>query len=205
MHVALRTRVAVFAGMVLTTAGCGGGTRGRAWPPRGPPPGVVKPLPGPHSPLSLLHFPPVKLAAPPDPTAHGRKPRGHRPTAVWDLKTHARQAARGEVAVASGAVQPGPLPRSLPAPALRWGPPARRPGPRPRARSEGLSVGRAPGQPRRQAAQHGPGRPEAVPAPDPDHHGVRDARPGGGDGTRRPHRGHGAREGATNRNASGGL
>src|SRR5439155_1342878 len=60
-------------------------------------------------------------------------------------------------------------------------------------------------QPRRQAAQHGAGRPEAVPTPDPDHHGVRDARPGGGDGPRRPHRGHGARQGPTNRNAPRGL
>ena len=76
MHVALRTRLAVFAGMVLTTAGCGGGARGRAWPPAGPPPEVVKPLLVPDSPYYLIYSPPVNLAKPPDTTAHGRKPGG---------------------------------------------------------------------------------------------------------------------------------
>ena len=74
MHVALRMRVAFLSGMVLTAVGCGGGARGRAWPPAGPPPEVVKPLQVPESPYYLIYSPPVNLAKPSDTTAHGRKP-----------------------------------------------------------------------------------------------------------------------------------
>jgi hypothetical protein len=74
MHLALRIRVAFFSGMVLTAVACGGGARGRAWPPAGPPPEVVKPLQVPDSPYYLIYSPPVNLAKPPDTTAHGRKP-----------------------------------------------------------------------------------------------------------------------------------
>src|SRR5216117_3426508 len=74
MHVALRMRVAILSGTVLTAVGRGGGARGRAWPPSGPPPEVVKPLHVPESPYYLIYSPPVNLAKPPDTTAHGRKP-----------------------------------------------------------------------------------------------------------------------------------
>src|ERR1041385_2544413 len=118
---------------------------------------------------------------------------------------HAAEAARGESAVGGRHVRHLPLPRSLPPSALGRGTPARCAVPRPGAGSQGVSSGRAPGQSRRQAAQHGPRRSEAVPAPDPDHHGVRDPRPGGGDGTRRPHRGDGARQDPAGRHAPRGL
>jgi hypothetical protein len=75
MQVALRIRVALLSGMILTAGACGGGARGRAWPPSGPPPEVVKPLQVPDSPYYLIYSPPVNLAKPPDTTAHGRKPR----------------------------------------------------------------------------------------------------------------------------------
>ena len=74
MRAALRMRVAMLGGMVLTTVGCGGGARGRAWPPAGPPPEVVKPLLVPDSPYYLIYSAPVNLAKAPDTTAHGRKP-----------------------------------------------------------------------------------------------------------------------------------
>jgi hypothetical protein len=75
MHVALRMRVAIVSGMVLTAVGCGGGARGRAWPPAGPPPAVVKDLQVPDNPYRIIYSPPVDLAKAPDTTAHGRKPR----------------------------------------------------------------------------------------------------------------------------------
>jgi len=74
MQVALLTRIALFAGLVLTPAACGGGARQKARPPEGPPPEVVKPLQVPESPYYLIYSPPVNLAKPPDSTAHGRKP-----------------------------------------------------------------------------------------------------------------------------------
>jgi len=55
MHLALRIRVAFLGGMVLTAVACGGGARGRAWPPAGPPPDVVKPLQVPDSPYYLIY------------------------------------------------------------------------------------------------------------------------------------------------------
>jgi len=54
---------------------CGGGTRGRAWPPASPPPAVVKDLQVPENPYRIIYNPPVDLAKAPDTTAHGRKPR----------------------------------------------------------------------------------------------------------------------------------
>src|SRR5207244_13168418 len=75
MHVARHRRVAFLSGMVLRAVGCGGGTRGRAWPPAGPPPAVVKDLQVPENPYRIIYSPPVDLAKAPDTTAHGRKPR----------------------------------------------------------------------------------------------------------------------------------
>ena len=66
-------RGAILIGIVLTAVGCGG-ARGRAWPPAGPPPEVVKPMLVPDSPYYLIYSPPVNLAKPPDTTAHRRKP-----------------------------------------------------------------------------------------------------------------------------------
>jgi len=74
MQVALLTRIAFFAGIVLTPVACGGGARQKAWPPAGPPPEVVKPMLVPPSPYYIIYSPPVNLAKPPDSTAHGRKP-----------------------------------------------------------------------------------------------------------------------------------
>jgi len=75
MRVALRRRVAVLSGTVLTAVACGAGGRGRAWPPAGPPPAVVKDLQVPDTPYRIIYSPPVDLAKAPDTTAHGRKPR----------------------------------------------------------------------------------------------------------------------------------
>ena len=75
MHVALRMRVTILSCTVLTAVGCGGGARGRAWPPSGPPPAVVKDLQVPENSYRIIYSPPVDLAKPPDTTAHGRKPR----------------------------------------------------------------------------------------------------------------------------------
>jgi len=73
MLVALRMRVALLSGIVLTPVACGGGARGSATP-AGPPPEVLKQLRVPESPYYLIYSPPVNLAKPPDTTAHGRKP-----------------------------------------------------------------------------------------------------------------------------------
>ncbi|HMH83281.1 MAG TPA: hypothetical protein VK531_10450 [Gemmatimonadales bacterium] len=73
MLVALRMRVALLSGIVLTPVACGGGARGGATP-AGPPPEVLKQLRVPESPYYLIYSPPVNLAKPPDTTAHGRKP-----------------------------------------------------------------------------------------------------------------------------------
>ena len=75
MRVALRMRAAILGGTVLTAVGCGSGTRGRGWPPAGPPPAVVKDLQVPENPYRIIYNPPVDLAKAPDTTAHGRKPR----------------------------------------------------------------------------------------------------------------------------------
>src|SRR5439155_1672149 len=117
----------------------------------------------------------------------------------------APQGDRGEGALGGRHVQHHPLPRPLPAPAVRRGAPARGPVPRSGTGPQGISARRASRQPRREAAQHGPGRPQAVPAADPDDHRVRDARPGGSDGAGRPDRGDGAREGAAGGDATRGL
>src|SRR5438552_19197029 len=78
MHVALLMRVALLSGIVLTPLACGGGARGRAWPPAGPPPEVVKPMVVPPSPYYLIYSPPLNLAKPPDTTAPARKPGSER-------------------------------------------------------------------------------------------------------------------------------
>src|SRR5207247_10022072 len=75
MLVAGYMRVAFLCGMPLTAGVCGGGTRGRAWPPAGPPPALVKDLQVPENPYRIIYSPPVDLAKAPDTTAHGRKPR----------------------------------------------------------------------------------------------------------------------------------
>ena len=75
MHAALRMRAAILSGMVLTAVACGGGARGRAWPPAGPPPEVVKQMQVPQSPYYIIYYPPVNLAKQPDTTAQRRKPR----------------------------------------------------------------------------------------------------------------------------------
>jgi hypothetical protein len=74
MHAAAPTRVVVLSGIVIALAACGGGARGRAWPPAGPPPAVVKDLQAPENPYRIIYSPPVNLAKPPDTTAHGHKP-----------------------------------------------------------------------------------------------------------------------------------
>jgi len=75
MHAAAPTRVVALSGIVIALAACGGGARGRAWPPAGPPPAVVKDLQAPENAYRIIYSPPVNLAKPPDTTAHGHKPR----------------------------------------------------------------------------------------------------------------------------------
>src|SRR5439155_23865285 len=91
-------------------------------------------------------------------------------------------ADRGEGAVGGRAVRYHAVPRPLSTPALRRGAATRGPVPGAGPGPEGVPPRRAPREPRRQAPQHRPRRAETVSAPDPAHHGVRDARPGGSDG-----------------------
>src|SRR5437763_16266458 len=95
MHVALRMRVALLSGIVLTPLACGGGARGRASPPARPPPEVVKPMVVSPSPYYLIYSPPVNLAKPPDTTAHGRKPGSSRRDGGWHRNPKPGKALRG--------------------------------------------------------------------------------------------------------------
>src|SRR2546423_15192290 len=79
MHAAAPTRVVALSGIVIALAACGGGARGRAWPPAGPPPAAGKELPAPAHAYRIIYSPPVDLAKPPDTTGHGHKPRSQRP------------------------------------------------------------------------------------------------------------------------------
>ena len=96
-----------------------------------------------------------------------------------------------EAHVEQGRRHPGPraVPRPLSAPALGRPAPARRDGPRDRARPAGVPVRRAAVEPRRQAARADAHRDQgAAPAPE-DDVDLRDARPDRGDDDGRPHRG----------------
>ena len=91
------------------------------------------------------------------------------------------------------------------APALRRPAPARRDGPRDRARAAGVPDGRAALEPRREAARSDARRDLAHPAPAAGHDGLRDARPDRGDDDGRPHRGDAQRaccSSSTRRSAS---
>ena len=95
--------------------------------------------------------------------------------------------------------------RALSAPALRRPAPARRHGPRHRARPAGVPVRRAAVQPRRQAARADAHRDQgAAPAPE-DHDRLRHARPDRGDDHGRQDRGHARRPGRADRRAARAL
>ena len=96
-----------------------------------------------------------------------------------DAGRRRRQAARA-----------GHLPRAAAAPALRRPAPARRHGPRHRARSEGVSFRRAAVQPRCQAARAYARRDQGAAPAAQDHLGLCHPRPDRGDDHGRPHRRH---------------
>ena len=99
----------------------------------------------------------------------------------------------------------GRAPRAQAAPAVRRPAPARRDGPRDRARAGGVPVRRAALQPRCQAARPDADRDQAAAAA-PRHHGhLRHPRPGRGDDARRPPDGHERRPGRADRHAARGL
>ena len=117
---------------------------------------------------------------------------------AFGLKIRKRPKAEIEPAGrrAARAGAPGAVRRPLPGAAVRWAAAAHGAGPRARGRAAGAAARRAV----RRAGRAGPQGAAHVAAP-PARRGARDdrvrhARPGGGDGGRRQHRGHGGRQGA---------
>ena len=98
-----------------------------------------------------------------------------------------------------------PLHRAHAAPALGRPAPARRHGPRHRARSQGVPVRRAALQPRRQAARADAHRDQAPARARGHDHDLRHARPGRGDDAGRPHRHPEPRPHRADRHARGRL
>ena len=129
-----------------------------------------------------------------DNMAYGLKIRG---LAKDDIEARVDRAA--------AILELGPLLERKPRAALGRPAPARRDGPRDRARARGVPVRRAAVEPRRQAARADALRdPEAAPAPG-DDQPLRDARPGRGDDARAPDDRDERRPRRADRHADGGL
>ena len=135
--------------------------------------------------------------------AHERlRQHGVRPQ---DAQIRARPRSRSASSEAADILGIGELPQAQAAPALRRPAPARRAGPRHRARSQGVPVRRAAVQPRRQAARADARRAQEA-APAARHHGrLRHPRPGRGHDAGRPRRGHEGRRGPAGRRAARAL
>ena len=124
---------------------------------------------------------------------------------AFSLKLREDRSGRDRRAGQAGGRNPRPdaLSRPLSAPALRRPAPARRHGPRHRARSAGVPVRRAAVQSRRQAARADAHRDQGTaPAPE-DDHDLRHPRPGRGDDHGRQDRRHAGRAHRAGRRAAG--
>ena len=116
-----------------------------------------------------------------------------------------RRRSRTRVAEALELVALGHRAKDEAGPALGRQAPAGRAGPRAREPAVGAAARRAARRARPPAAQADAGRAQADPARGRDHVHLRDARPGGGAGHVRPHRGHARRRRRAARRARGDL
>ncbi len=116
-------------------------------------------------------------------------------------RRYAKAEIRRRVADAAQILGIEPLLGQAPEAALGRPAPARRDGPRDRARPRGLPLRRAALEPRRQAPRADAHRDQAPAPAGLDHRGLRHPRPGRGDDARRPHRDHARRPDRAGRHA----
>ena len=128
---------------------------------------------------------------------------------IWPFRCASRrpseQAITTQVAWAADLLGLEPVARPLARRIVRRPATARRGGARHRAQSGGAADGRAALQPRCEPAGEDAHRDQAAAARAQDHRRLRHARPGGGDGAVRPHRGHERRRAAAVRRADDDL